>query len=162
MPRAVLFLNKQERIKRLLMVQAGLLYDGFETPFDTGHFVRAFVIDEYGNLYASNEIFDRCYSFNHSTLNAGKDVVCAGTLNVRNGQLRRIQNNSGHYRPSRTDLHNAIVLLNNQGLDFSQCLVTVTEPDPGRGNKTIEHDYDQAATFLNNRNAAPSRSAPEP
>jgi hypothetical protein len=160
--RAVLFLNKEERTKRLLLILNGLLGEGFDKPFHCGNFDRAFVIDQYGNLYASNEIFDKSSNFNHSTFNAGKDVICAGTLQATQGKLRKIQNNSGHYKPSRTDLHNAVVLLVSEGLDFSSAKVIVGEPDPTRPGKMIEHDYDNAQVFINNRNAPPSRSTPEP
>jgi hypothetical protein len=162
-PRMVLFLNKQERIKRQLIVQPdGLLYEGFDKPFDTGIMVRAYVIDEYGNFFSSNEVFDRQYSFNHSTFNAGKEVICAGTLKAKDGQLTKITNSSGHYKPSRTDLHNAVQFLANAGADLTKLQVTVAEPDATRPGKMIEHDYDNAQTFINNMNAVPSRSVPEP
>ena len=161
-PRQVLFLNKQDRIKRLLLVRDGLLWDGFEAPFDTGIMIRAYVIDEYGCLYSSNEIFDKRYSFNHSTLNAGKEVLCAGTLKVAQGRLTMLSNSSGHYKPTRANLHNAVRMLDGLGADLGQLRVVVGEPDPARPNKMVEHDYDGAAAFLANMNAAPSRTVAQP
>jgi hypothetical protein len=162
LPRAVLFLNKEERTKRLILIRDGLLWEGFDSKFDSAPFSRAFVIDKYGNLFGSNEIFDNSLSFNHSTFNAGMDVLCAGTITARQGQLLKIQNNSGHYKPTRDHLHNAVLLLNDQGLDLSAAKVIVGEPDPLRRGKMIEYDYDNAATFINNKNATPSRSVAEP
>lgn len=164
LPRAVLFLNKEERTKRLILVRGGLLWEGFDRKLETGtpRFSIAFVIDQYGNLYASNENFDNSLSFNHSTFNAGKDVLCAGTIKANDGQLRGLQNNSGHYKPTRDHLHNAILLLNDQGVDVSRCKVIVGEPNPARRGKMIENDYDNGAVFLANKNATPSRSVAEP
>ena len=34
--------------------------------------------------------------------------------------------------------------------------------DPTRAGKLVEHDYDDARAFLNDMNAAPTRSVPEP
>lgn len=160
--RAVLFMNKEERTKRLILILNGLMGEGFDKPFDTGIFAAAFVIDKYGNLYASNDTFGRQVAFNHSTFNAGKDVICAGTVLATDGKLTQIQNNSGHYKPTRDHLHNAVVLLHGQGLDFSAAKIIVSEPDPARPGKMIEHDYDNAMTFINDKNAAPSRSAAQP
>lgn len=161
-PRQVLFLNKQDRIKCLLLVRDGLLWEGFEAPFDTGIMLRAYVIDQYGCLYSSNQIFDKKYSFNHSTFNAGKDVLCAGTLKVAQGRLTMLSNSSGHYKPTRANLHNAVRMLDGLGADISGLRVVVGEPDPGRPGKMVEHDYDSAATFLADMNAVPSRTVAQP
>lgn len=39
-------------------------------------------------------------SFHHSSFNSGKKVRCAGTMEVEDGKLVGIDNNSGHYQPS--------------------------------------------------------------
>lgn len=163
-PRTVLFLAKQERIKRLLIFKGNppLVWDGWDSKFETGGRSRAYVIDEYGNMYSSNEIFDRRYSFNHSTFNAGKDVICAGTVSAADGQLTWINNSSGHYKPTRQNLHDAVRLLDDAGIDLARLKVTVGEPDPMRVGKMVEHDYDDARVFLANMNAAPTRSVAEP
>lgn len=163
-PRTVLFLTKQERIKRLLIIKGNprLVWDGWDSKFHTGITSRAYVIDEYGNVYSSNEVFDRTYSFNHSTFNAGKDVICAGTIKANDGQLTKITNASGHYKPSRQDLHNAVRFLSDAGIDLSRLVVTVSEPDPARPGKLLEHDYDDGRVFLANMNARATRIIPEP
>jgi len=160
--RTVLFLDKDERIKTLILIRGGLMYQDFDKTLNTGNFACAYVIDKYGNLYASRDVFQPGLSFNHSTFNAGKDVICAGILYTNQGRLTSIQNNSGHYKPTRDHLHNAVLLLNNQDLDFTGAKIIVGAPDPGRPGKMIEHDYDNAQVFINNRNAAPTRSVPQP
>jgi len=163
MPRMVLFLNKQERIKRLVIVQNGLLYEGFDKPLNASpaHCV-AYVIDKYGNIYSSTETFDKRYSFNHSTFNAGKEVICAGTLGARQGQLALFTNNSGHYKPTRQNMHDGLRFIENAEIDLSHTVVWVNEPDPARPGKLINHEYRVARTFLNNINAVPDLSTPEP
>ena len=160
--RAVLFMDKEERTKCLVLILNGLLGEGFDKPFDCANWPRAFVIDKYGNMYASNEVFDKSVNFNHSTFNAGKDVICAGTILAKNGKLKQIQNNSGHYKPTRDHLHNAVVLLASQGLDFSEAKIVVGEPDLTRPGKMVEYDYDVAQVFINNKTATPSRSVQQP
>lgn len=162
--RRVMFLPKQERMKLLLMVMSGELWSEYNTPYDT-FAGRAYVMDEYGNLYSTEAVLTKPGSglnFNHSTLNAGKDVICAGIIEVKKGKLRSINNNSGHYKPTRQNLHNAMLVLNRQGLDWSQCTVTVSEPDPTRPGKMVEHDYNNAAAFIANPNAAPDNSYQQP
>lgn len=163
-PQMVLFLKKQDRIKHLMIVQNGLLYEGFEKPLHTGGggFIVAYVIDEYGNLYCSTETFDRNYSFNHSTFNAGKDVICAGTLSADQGSLRLLTNLSGHYKPTRVNLHNAVQFVANGGVNIAQARVWVNEPDPARAGKMIQYEYSHAQTFLANRDAVPDQTFPEP
>lgn len=38
--------------------------------------------------------------FHHSSFNGGGRVRCAGTMTVSNGKITKIDNNSGHYKPS--------------------------------------------------------------
>ncbi len=159
--RRVVFLKKQDRVKHLLMISNGKLHDSFNSTFNT-FAPRAYVIDEYGNLYSTEATFGTTDNFNHSTFNAGKDVICAGLISVNDGILTSINNSSGHYKPTRQNLHNAVTLLDGEGVDFTHCVITVSEPDPGRPGKLIEHDYNNAQAFINNINAAPTASHPQP
>jgi hypothetical protein len=58
-----------------------------------------FVMDKKGNLYVSNH--QRAGEFHHSTLANGRSVAAAGSLAVVNGQIRRADCDSGHYKPDR-------------------------------------------------------------
>lgn len=56
--------------------------------------------------------FDRA-AMHHSSFLSGADVMCAGTLEVIEGKLIYISNNSGHYKPNIDDLQavcNAILI----------------------------------------------------
>lgn len=47
---------------------------------------------------------------NHSTFNAGNEVVCAGMLSITNAQLTMINNESGHYKPDQKNLFDCVQL----------------------------------------------------
>jgi len=161
--RHVYFMNKQERMRYMIIVDNGDLRVSFDTLYNTFQ-SQAYVMDRYGNLYSTSVPVNRASgtNFNHSTFNAGKDVICAGILNVRAGKLQRIDNSSGHYKPTRQNLHNALTILNRLGADLSQATVVVSEQDLTRPGKLIEHEYAQAAVFVANMNAIPTRSIPQP
>lgn len=49
--------------------------------------------------------------FHHSSFTAGGKVVCAGEWIVKNGHLRKISANSGHYRPPLGAFHTAVMAM---------------------------------------------------
>jgi len=163
--RNVYFMKKQERMKHLLIIDNGEFWEAFDKKYTTGG-ARAYVMDEYGNLYSTEAIIGKGTgsNFNHSTFNAGKDVICAGLIEVQAGRLQYIDNKSGHYKPSRQNLHNLITILNRLGVNLFGAKVVVSELDltrPGTG-KLIDNEYDNAHIFLANMLAPPSRSIAEP
>ncbi|WP_339045777.1 hypothetical protein [Candidatus Mesenet endosymbiont of Agriotes lineatus] len=48
------------------------------------------------------------YAYRHSTLAGGKPVICSGLIKVVDGKIAYIDNNSGHYKPKRANLYNAV------------------------------------------------------
>jgi hypothetical protein len=56
---------------------------------------------------------------NHSSFCAGRDVICAGMIFFWKGQLIHIDNNSGHYKPTRDSLRHAVKFLVDEY--YSQC-----------------------------------------
>jgi hypothetical protein len=120
------YLNKLSRIGEMVIVENGKLMSDPATPFKTsGPF--AYAIDRYGNMYAKR---NRDGLFHHSSFCRGQEVICAGCLMVSDGVLRHIDNASGHYCPSRANLHNAVQLLHVYGLDISQAQALVVEAAP--------------------------------
>jgi hypothetical protein len=154
--RQVLFMNKEERIKCLLMIEDGLIQDGINSAMDLFMPVP-YAIDKFGNIYATKNWGSPTHSFNHSTFNAGKEVICAGTLKVKQGGLTELDNASGHYKPTRLNLHNAAHFFSAAGVDMRRVKITVYEPAPGQPGYMIAHEYDNGDDFLRNPNAAPSR-----
>lgn len=94
-----------------------------------------YAMDEYGNLFSlPNPEFDtlkamagmlgqnsaKVTNFNHSTFNAGKDVICAGLIGISHGYINWIDNNSGHYKPTRASLKDAVEFMADEGRNLSQ------------------------------------------
>jgi hypothetical protein len=108
---------------------ASLKNKGTRDLFNAGLFPYA--MDGYGNLFSSEEekgpeLAAQGYAiFNHSSFNAGKDVICAGFCIFQDGQLRWMDNNSGHYKPGVEHLLNALQVLASDGADLSETFVGV-------------------------------------
>jgi hypothetical protein len=126
----VRYLDAAEREELRLMVNDGQLYKVNGDPFDTsegtslwgGDDRRAiFVMDQYGNLYASNDHVRG--KFHHSSFLAGERVAGAGEMRVVNGRLEFISDNSGHYEPEPEYLEQVKDRLKQEGIDFNgvQC-----------------------------------------
>ncbi|WP_216897597.1 ADP-ribosyltransferase [Nocardia alni] len=108
---------------RLFVGPDGRLYrasDGM--PFDTGDARSAyvsgsgramFVMDEFGNLYAGDQVFGERH---HSSFLGGRTVTGAGEIEVRDGRLTVMSDRSGHYLP-RPEINDfALDWLRRQGL----------------------------------------------
>ena len=135
----VWYMPKRERMDYMLVVQDGQFYSGFNERFAIApNRSYVYAMNGYGNLFIvrsnvatpqqdSSGFTGETY-LNHSTLNAGREVVCAGEMKLIDG-VPCIDNNSGHYRPNRTQMHNAICMLQEEGLDLAQWFVGLKRPD---------------------------------
>jgi hypothetical protein len=67
-----------------------------------------YACDRYGSLFlVQNDMKDKNQNdlqLNHSTLLAGNEVLCAGTISIKKGALMGITNLSGHYQPDTNAL----------------------------------------------------------
>ncbi|MDK3022024.1 hypothetical protein QO239_05320 [Cupriavidus taiwanensis] len=150
------YLSKNERMRYMAIVgNGGLLYDVNDQPITTDAVrVTAYAMDKYGSLFIKDaEPLNDAMFFNHSSFNAGNDVICAGTLIIRNGSLRVIDNNSGHYKPTRENLHNCLSVLASEGLACNWATVNLYVFVQGQKQ---EHRY-AANDFLLNPNGVPRR-----
>lgn len=138
------YMRKEERLGNMLTVKDGkLMYKGvlFTTTVQT----HIFVMDLYGNLFFQNASASgrsvetareskapllEMSQFNHSSLNAGNDVICAGVIVVEAGVLKSISNESGHYAPSHLNLKECVDVLIADGLDVSQATVSILTASP--------------------------------
>lgn len=104
----VRYLDHEElQTYRLHVDDEGLLREANGKLFDTrdaesptngrGHAI--FVADPHGNLFASH--YAPVGEFHHSSFLGGEPVGTAGELAAEDGMIRKITNNSGHYRPDR-------------------------------------------------------------
>ena len=127
----VLYLSKMQRVSHMVAIEEGKFYraiDGSEIDM-AGETVESdlgvstnknkteeahrkdthiFACDRYGNLFfLKNDMKDRNQQdvqLNHSTLLAGNEVLCAGTLSIKKGVLLGVTNLSGHYQPDTNAL----------------------------------------------------------
>lgn len=122
-PKTVRKMDADELEAHRLFVRDGKLYKASDgTPFDTSAASTAhsgggramFVMDQHGNLYASNKQI--VHELHHSSFLGGGDVAGAGEVRVTNGTLDEMTRKSGHYRP--TEAHNDRVIdeLGRQGI----------------------------------------------
>ncbi|TWT58100.1 hypothetical protein KOR42_14710 [Thalassoglobus neptunius] len=153
-PLEVYFMKKQERLTKLIIIEDGILYCSPTKKYDTGGHQFAYAIDNYGNLFSVDHTrFDATLDptaqrFNHSSFNAGKDVICAGVMIVDNGRLKYIDNNSGHYKPDKIQVINALRFLRECGVDlFASVKVGVKEMESGH---LVMKEYSNAAAFVQN------------
>jgi hypothetical protein len=125
----VVYFSKMERLQHLKHIRDGKLYNIDDTPFATPHQGSSWAMDCYGNLFAG----DRSISdvqVNHSSYLAGKDAACAGIIDTTaDGTVTAIDNSSGHYKPTRENLHEVLTYLADQGLNFERATVMVVGPN---------------------------------
>ncbi len=121
--------------------------------------VITYAMDKYGNIFCKNAdpIANTSEFFNHSSFNTGHDVICAGCMTITNGVLQMIDNNSGHYKPTRDHLHNCIQVLHNEGVDLTNTEVELHVFDwDNLQQKYVEHVHKfHAAAFRANKNSQP-------
>lgn len=106
----------KERETYRLTFKNGKIYQG-DKVFDTSgseNGFAIFVMDEFGNFYASIE--QRVWFFHHSSFLAGRPVACAGVISVRDGELTMISNESGHYKPNEAFMLQALNELKRKGI----------------------------------------------
>lgn len=118
----VVYLNETERAAFKLTIRDGKLYDADGNLFDTsgastlhsGSGRAIFVVDQNGDMYAAD--FQVRGVFHHSSFLAGGDVAGAGEIEVSNGEIQLITNNSGHYLPTKAMTDQVVSYLESQGV----------------------------------------------
>jgi hypothetical protein len=139
-PEVVHFSNKEERSGKLMVVYPGYNQDfedisgqSFDTTMIGGmdpHAGYMYAMDEYGTLFASEPqgLSKNGAYWNHSSFNAGKDVICAGIIKIQNGALRYIDNASGHYKPDRQNLFELLSIFQAEGINLVGVNIGILEP----------------------------------
>lgn len=67
--------------------------------------------------------------FHHSSFFGGEAVAGAGDLNVDNGWLKTVSNNSGHYKPGKDQMLNTLDALQEMGVNDDMAQVELMKPD---------------------------------
>ena len=131
----VLYLNKIQRLKYMAFPVKGLLCDSEDNPITTKiKRGEPYAMDRYGNLFVDDKgVLQMQHQVNHSTFNSGRDVICAGSISIREGLLKMIDNCSGHYKPSKEHLREAIMVLAEEGVNLTEAVATyLVPPSPGQ------------------------------
>ncbi|MGW5921293.1 toxin glutamine deamidase domain-containing protein [Nocardia fluminea] len=121
-PLRVAYFSEADRQRFRLYIIDGKIYTSDGKLFDTSSSSTAwggagraiFVMDEHGNLYASD--YHERGLFHHSSFLAGENVAAAGEMAAIDGELQTITDSSGHYRPSRGHTMQAIHQLRSMGI----------------------------------------------
>jgi hypothetical protein len=74
----------------------------------------------------------------HSSYLAGNVVLCAGEIRIKDGVVSHINNNSGHYRPSGSNLARAVEALAVEGVNIKNVLVKSVAPGVAHGERAAE------------------------
>ncbi|WP_188150891.1 RHS repeat-associated core domain-containing protein, partial [Teredinibacter waterburyi] len=85
-----------------------------------------FVMDTQGKIYLSNSY--PVAEFHHSSFLAGAPVASAGMMNVANGMILEVSNDSGHYQPPQSLNDQVMNELRDQGLG-DDSLKKIERPD---------------------------------
>ncbi len=79
-----------------------------------------------GDFYSSphmNGATNRGNGFFHSSYMGGTEVLCAGEIKIERGQIKEINNDSGHYRPTVDHVVMAVEMLALQGINMMELTV---------------------------------------
>jgi hypothetical protein len=124
----VIYKKRQQRFEMMVSPDPqGRLLDSHDALFSTRqNQCGIFSMDRYGNLFVEppDLKLDGKF-FNHSSFNAGNDVTCAGEVVIDQGILTSINNASGHYKPTRSNLHECVKTLHTQGVNLTQAQVII-------------------------------------
>ncbi|MCA9151712.1 MAG: hypothetical protein KDA92_20550, partial [Planctomycetales bacterium] len=120
------FLSGAAYVKRAGMLKrfnSSLYSHGFNQPISENF--SGYVLGRNGQFYCHEHRVGSGSDggFFHSGYFAGEPIICAGEIHVVNGEIREINNNSGHYRPSTTSLYTAVRLLEARGVNLNHVRV---------------------------------------
>jgi hypothetical protein len=77
----------------------------------------------------------------HSSLVAGKRTDCAGTMEIEDGKIIVLTNDSGHYTPDAKQLIGLILFLEANKVDLSQTKIRVVIGNDARKGGTLFKEY---------------------
>lgn len=80
-----------------------------------------FAMNKSGRIYIGFD--DKALWFKHSSLLGGDDALAAGRMNVTQGKITTIDNDSGHYHPEVRHMVNLLQRLSIYGADLTHMTV---------------------------------------
>lgn len=138
---------------------AGLAEGRFREPtlYSAGY-VLSLQGELFAGIHAPGNSPHQCMGknpFYHSSYMAGRDVLCAGRIFVKQGRLVGIDNASGHYKPSAERLRTAIRDLDRQGVELEDLYCEDVSRTNRLGDRGWEMLWPSAADFLDGSEGAP-------
>lgn len=107
--------KKQFKVERLSSDHLLHYRSNPDDPITDGSY--NYIISPKGSLYLVSDMT------HHSLLRAGQPVLCAGTIDVKNGEIIQINPDSGHYHPSNYNLKIACLHLYEKGILNEKCQI---------------------------------------
>jgi len=118
------YFDETQRQRYEIFVKSGKLVDRNGKPVTTKGTITAagagadadfatYAMDENGRLYFTR--YPVVTQFHHSSFLAGGPVAAAGEIKIINGKLMRINNSSGHYKPSKAQVEQVLTELKARG-----------------------------------------------
>jgi len=89
----------------------------------------------YATMHTADPIAGSVY---HSAYAAGKEILCSGTLSIKQGVLTYIDNGSGHYKPSTSQVALCIQSLRASGINIKNLTVFTIGRCP-RGTEDVRY-----------------------
>ena len=123
-----------------------------ENQFDTsdlysdgggGQGYGIFVMSPGGRIYCHQHARGK---FHHSSFLAGGDVAAAGELKVRQGELQKLTNKSGHYKPGLMQVYQVLQELKGRGFKLSKFGLSLAHPT--YLNHDFNPEYNSARDFI--------------
>ncbi len=126
-PRKTKYLKSDKMRKKFQVeIRDGKLYDSQGRALNSSDEMPGiYVIDKNGVLYHYAE--PDAGRFHHSTFLAGDDVLSAGQIRVRDGEIVLLGNESGHYKPTKMHAYQGIYKLLKSGVDLSKARLLIND-----------------------------------
>ncbi|MBF0362474.1 MAG: hypothetical protein HQK49_15760 [Oligoflexia bacterium] len=110
---------------RISVVDKKIYYTDYQSnkkmQFTSKEGTLIYVMDSKGEIYICPPSIKEKIIFFHSSVLAGGDVAAAGEIIFDdNGNVKMINRNSGHYKPSNSCLDNVVKEMINKGVDISK------------------------------------------
>ncbi|NJN46159.1 MAG: hypothetical protein HC808_06405 [Candidatus Competibacteraceae bacterium] len=87
-----------------------------------------------GELLIHNHVVG---SFHHSSFNGGRKVRCAGMMTVENGKVMRVDNNSGHYKPTTQHFLTFLKILDDKKVLAENARIATHDINDGRQESNL-------------------------
>jgi hypothetical protein len=123
----IVYFTPEERKAHLIYVKDGKAVDGQGKILDPE--IQKYPKRSGFAIFVLTQEGDFIYSFDaeqqvlhHSTLNAAQAVIAAGDMLISNGEILKISNISGHYRPKPNSLDIVLQRLKELGLENTQSI----------------------------------------